>query len=670
MQRLNIFLPGSLEELKSYLWSLPERVWLALKSGEALHLQAQQEDLVWRSYHYLWLFPGQLIRCRDLFGTRSFLLDLMDNVYRPLLAAGRYAPFPVVVYLAIGYNMSCIEIPTRVASHSIVLANYLNALNRWLQDILRYEYLYDPDLGDVQRAKKRRADWVRLNQFIRRAISSKEIGPNLAHLPMDPSVCDNQVLRDQLWHPDAALIPNKEHRPIESRLEESLPPTRQFRSSPEIDAYLSESTLMIDRRFPVEKQRTRAVDETLHKAWQQQTRAVRYYLGRAGIRYLQGQNNQSFPHLSGSEEQALDLVALAGYQAFGKFIPDDYTTMLLERLRLQINDATVMQRAQQSTVEGIARRGSISQVLKWQLTLKDKGGTLGNAYVYDRYLNHHLLYLKRVSQRSQELSLTLLIIIDLSADSFKRVAEDRCYHSLAREVCAHLLQDCYQVLWRIPKLYADAVVLVHNGQRIVWKSGMVLTDGSGTNPAAEDIFLKYIPPWLSDESEFDDPATFFQYMLPPLLDKSIKENLQENIPPLEEQIVDMVNLIRRLRISWLGSLPKNKVVSGGLLPVADILVTVNAPSAPFTNRQIEQNYETLHGLGLLHQLWVLNPGERFSFKRLSSQGDFMEYPFRIEDFQLQRRGKDTKLSVPPVRQAFIHEVLNNLLVLCTGVEVI
>jgi len=656
-------------EFRDYPWSLPERILLALSpESESAH----QEDTVEKSYDYLWLTSGQLQRCAEMFHSRVFLLDLLDRVYRPLLVTGRSAPFPVVVYLAVGYAMREIEIPGTLSRHiklRSVIVNFIVHLNDWLSEILTFDFPRHQTQDEMRRVNLRRANWTALNQFIRRALSPREIGSHAEFL--DPGLSDSQKLRDRLQTVEDNLLNDQQPLLIKNR-------PREFN---DLEEYFSEVEERISRRLPQKRYFLSPEEEIHQRAREQQARAVRYYLSRAGVSGLFSSPTHRAPssipkeniiNSNQAREKLLDLHALAGFQAFGRFYPDERTNLLLKLLRRELTDPTSSYRARESTVDGISRRGTIPQLLKWQMALKDKSQPRGQEYaaVYDRFFHQRMLYLRRVSQRSQELSLTLFFAIDLSAPALQKIANGSRQHSLAREVCAHLLQDCYQVLWQIPKLYADAVIVFHDRCRIVWKSVVVLTEGELEKPIAEDLFLQERPPWLRVGDHFADPSNYFQFILPSLItapkNSGVERRPENN--SLSEQFIETVRTVRKTRIAWLRGMKNGGAAGGGALPMADLLVTVVVPAQPPPPEESRHYFESLHSQGLLHQFWVCNCTDQIQLQHNFAVKAKSGFPSTLHDFQTQKINPDYQ---PPVslRQQFVHTLLEGLLMLCAEAEI-
>lgn len=680
--RLRFFLPDlkNKHEILNYFWSLPDRVWLQSQSGGKYDFsrREEQENDFTRSMFYLWLSPTQFRFCQDVYGT-PFLTGVLDQVFRPLLESGFSAPFPIVVYLTAGYTLGRLDIPREHPSARkwqipTIVNSYINALNVWLEEILRFEYrtrIMENEYGEVT---SRPFNWLHVLQFTRRVLSHQEIGVREEYIVYDASICDSQSLRESLSEGEGTVW------------ETAFATGTAFKKVPspdhDLNMYFRRALEQINCRLPPEAPRGELPDQSIKtKIREQQARAVRFYLGRSAIRQgldlVTGARYDSMLVYTYSDmvyEQLLDLRALAGYQAFGKFEPDEQTKMMLELLRRQMVDVTMIQRARESTVEGLTRRGSFSQILKWQLALKDI--TLPEksrfAHVYDRYLNHHLLYLKRVSERSQEMLLTFLVVIDLSTGSFEKMAEGTRWNSAVREVFAHLLQDSYQIVWRIPKLYVDAVVVIHDGQQILWQTVLTLSEGDAQNPAADDVFLRLLPTYLSSELAFADSATFFQYLVPPLLMQPLEyAPVEAKDQKLAESILNVVMATREKRIFWMrGNRKTTGASSGGLLPSADLLITLlSSPDPGSAPDRPGEEYDIFGSLALTQHFWMLDMDRSKVRMRLSTQGGEYNssYACSLSDFEWQNLINNSQ---PPasIRQAFIHEILSGLQALCIGEE--
>jgi hypothetical protein len=657
--------------LERFLWSLPERVWLHLAKPE--QVVAQEEVLV-RTLAYLWLTPAQLRRCRALYRCeQSFLQEVLEQVYRPLLQGGKSAPFPIVVLLAVGYALGQVAAPSQhdadgvAAEKDLVLADltrFIARLNRWLDTILASND--QPGLTEEERASAEtsRANWPAVRRFVAHALALEEIGV-VGYPHFDPGVCDSSSLYSLLWSSDG-------HSGAENRLLHGLPPVETLARVEEVEVYLSATEQRIEQCLPPETIFRSVEEDEQWRVKQQRTRGLGSYLIRAGVSSSLANTDgewQSAMAPGKSRRQMLDLHALAGYQTFAKFIPDPRTTLLLELLRRQQLDPTMTQRTRESTVEGMTRRGSISQLLKWQLALKDTRLPPGEeySYVYERFFNHKMLYLRRISRQSQDLSLTLLVVIDLSAPSHQFAHHGARVHSILREVCAHLVQDAYQVLWQVPKLFADALIIAHDGNRVVWRSTMVITTGNPSRPIAEDVFLKPLPEWLTPSDGFADPPAYFHF-LPAVL---ISEGRTRGYDDLElgEQIAEIVREARRARMSWVRGM-RTGHAGGAALPIADLLVSLVATATPISAVDAAQRYEAITALGLVHQLWLCDVGERVNLRSISGDAEEWADWSSFVDFQQQNPGHTTNQHPTPLRQAFIQDLLRGLLALCEDAEFI
>jgi hypothetical protein len=548
-----------------------------------------------------------------------------------------------------------------------VLPKFIGHLNRWLDEILSFDYPFGATAEEIAQIETRRANWSALRQFVLRALTPHEIG--LLDVPtLDPTVCDSERVRMGLWSA-------QDESGVEQRLLADLAPTEHALQDQAVDDYLSAMIRLIDRRVPPEHGYRAGEKDQSRKVWIQQCRAIRYYLNRSGVAIIAPVQHDGNSTLTAARSpdraHLLDLHALAGYQTYAKFVPDTHTVLLLELLRRHLIDPTLTQRARESTVEGVARRGSISQVLKWQLALKDdkRPSDEAYAYVYERFFNHKMLYLRRSSRQSQDLVLTLVISIDLSASAHSHASYGARVHSLLREVCAHLVQDCFQVLWQVPNLYADAVIVMHDGRHVVWRTTMVLTTRHSTGPLAEDIFLKGRPEWLTDEDDFADPASYFHF-LPVALTSQARgaetEAVYEDLA-LDEQIAEAVRAAQRARVAWFRGTRMGAAVAGAALPTADLLVSMVASAA---DDDAVSQLDALWELGLMQQAWRCDVGEYVRLSLMASDAEAWGDWSSLLDFQQQRHGLNTAQPRPSsLRQSFLQEVLCALIALCADAEI-
>jgi hypothetical protein len=641
---------------------LLERVWNYLSP---VGLAAQYEREIQASLGYLWLTHDDLHKSRERYQVPWFLLSLLQQVYRRVLTAGQYAPFPVVAYLAVGYTLRQIDVRLtneprgasvpressralqRSRSSPEVVSAFITELNRWLSTALRYERLDDFN----------RHNWLALWQFVHRTLN--EIGPPTA-VRLRPDICDSEWVKAYLIDEIAG---------VEPRLLRGQPPPRKLRESRVTADYLKEMTELIRQRLRAPFKSQSALEEEQRRIEEEQARAIRYYLGRAGVSPMYEATNS--PDAEGgskaflsqarvTRQHLLDFHALAGYQAYGKFIPDTRTNLLLEQLRRQLLEPTIAQRARESTVDGTTRKGKINQVLKWQLALHPE-------YVYERYFNHKLLYLRQVSRKSQNLYFTLLLIIDLAAPSHRQAFHGGRIHGLERETGAHFLQDCYQILYRIPKLYADTLIVLCEGGRILWCSAVELSKGDGQLPdKRNDLFLQDPPIWLRDLSGFSDPSTFFHFLLPMFHPpKSAKDDLGD-------QIVGHIREMRFARAGWYQARNQDRETRVCRLPSADLMVTIYAYPKHSGGTHIPEWYDDLYALALSHQLWMCECGENsIGLFRCGedTQDQLLECHFSAFQEQqaltLGSRGSDA-----PMRQQFVQEVLRALINLCTQLEMV
>ena len=97
-----------------------------------------REEQVRQSFSYAWLAGQDLTACRSRYNVPLFLPSLLQHVYRRILMAGQFVPFPVVIYLAVGYTLGEVHstAPKREDQRDRVAAdvanNFTAELNRWL----------------------------------------------------------------------------------------------------------------------------------------------------------------------------------------------------------------------------------------------------------------------------------------------------------------------------------------------------------------------------------------------------------------------------------------------------------------------------------------------------------------------------------------------------------
>jgi len=674
-----------LNDFQSYPWSIPERLWLLFHPPSESALQEMEISALCRNY--LWLSSAQLRRCAGLYevpAQSSFFLNVLDRVYQPLITNGCFAPFPVIIYLAAGFALRQVDLPDQFKTEfgssrasdqnnrgapPTEIKNFVNGLNLWLSEILSFDLLKNLSFEERQQAEHNRINWLALNQFVRRALSENEIGPQFKKIA--PDIHKSEYFRQELAEAGDS---------VEQRLMKGFTPALRQGLSGEykdsMETYLESMSEKVSRWLPRISAYANPQEQEQRKAQEQQERAVRYYLGRAGVNRARPDasfDEDNLPeNVPYKQEALLDFHALSGYQAFGKFLPDYRTMHLLELLRRQLLDPTATLHSRQSAVEGIARRGNFSQLLKWQLALGEvPDGERDWRYFYDRYFNNQMLYLRRVSQHSENLSLTMVMVIDQSIQSNRQLPNNQRQHSITREVCAQILQDTYQVLWQVPKLFADVMIFAHDGQSLTWQTSLVLADGSGTKPIAEDIFLKEPPPWLIDDPDIADPATFFQFQLPALTSgrRFDPSNFTANTR-IAEKIVDSVRLYRHARIGWLKA--HDQVQSAGILPDSDLLVSVAFPvatAATISNSRISENtrelFEITSALGTVQHKWEFDCLEKIEMKLEGSSSE--KLLCNLDEFRRQIPVSE-KSGNFSIRQYFVQQVLEQLFSLCSEME--
>jgi hypothetical protein len=642
-------------------------LWHLLASGGEIETQ---EEMARASLAYLWLKADQLRRCQRQYHSDSFLLGLLAHVYHPLLAAGHAAPLPIVVYLSVGYSLRTIEIR---GDAPLVVKECQSALNRWLDESLRFEKTHH----------QVRYSWVAIEQFIRRSLA--EIAPELpfwAH----PQLCDSVLVQDYVCDTETKLLCGQKPR----ELYDSLPV-----QTSKIEEYLVALTRKITAVLvPLPRGQT-AMEEQKQRVAEQQAHAVRYYLGRAGVSLVPKQTRASeeSPTAAATQgtprQQLLDFHALAGYQAYGKFLPGARINLLLEQLRRRLLDPDVLQRVSESSIDGTTRRGKLSQVLKWQLALS-KEGEKGLGYVYERYFDHKMLYLRRVSSRSHDLYLTLLVLIDLAPAAYHLTAHGGRRHSLAREACAHILQDCYQILYQVPKLYADAIVIFYEGSRVVWQGAMVLSEGMAERPqgVSEDIFLQDCPRWLDPRLGFADPTTYFHFLMPAFcrsehgeaswygrgtpVRQQRRHTAESGSEELSEQILNCIRSVRLARVAAMRTGGREPASNAGLLSVADLMVTICATAERAASEQkISVILEPLHVLALNHRQWCCECGGQGSDQislRLLDAGTETSVQ-TMASFQRQDPVPGSRLQLS-MRQSVVHDLLHSLHEMCSDQEMV
>jgi hypothetical protein len=617
------------------------------------------EDTLFASFAYLWLAADQLQLCQQAYRCDSFLLEVFQRVYRSLLVAGQPQPFPAVAYLSLGYTFHIIHMRERNRAPAEA-RQCVDALNRWLSESLQYEKVTDQE----------RYNWVALEQFVHRSFAeialaaSRNTGKPSPALcdGMLPAICDSDKLSRKLRDIETQPLTDPYSQDDENIWRRAR---RTTKKTLEALADQINAALMPQPRGKTE------TEKRLHIAADQQAHAVRYYLGRAGVALRIPPSSEATSEREVFQppeprQQILDLHALAGYQTYGRFLPDTQTDLLLEQLRRRRSDPIVTRQSQEASVEGTTRRGRITELLKWQLALPE-------AYRYDRFFNHKMLYLRRISEKSRDIYVTFLLIIDLSAPASLPVLAGSRRHSIAREMGAHFLQDCYQVLYQVPRLYADAIVVMHDGRSVVWEGTLVLADGTQIHPAGvrEDLFLQDRPLWLARYTRFADPATYFHFQLPAL---RCTAQSDDGYPlSIEDQCVDSVRRVRRDRATW-SHLPRSQETAQVIpSPLSDLMVTIAVPARHLSDREIARWLEPMAALALEHRLWACECGVADGVDHQVDLRLFAERPMPWRDWQSLAgfQGQaPTCNSNPPtgLRQTFVQTLLRTLLDLYADVE--
>jgi len=618
-----------------------------------------REETLRTSFAYLWPAADQLRLCRQAYRCDFFLPEVLQRIYRSLLVAGQSPPFPAVAYLAFGYTLHRIYLRDHAPDEA---RQYVNVANRWLSESLQYEKMPD----------RERYNWVALEQFMHRCFSEIALAAsrNSGRPPlpswdwMPPAICDSNKLLKTLADVEARLVADPTQTPF-GRGDEITWRRARLTGGKALAALADQ----ISEALRPQPRGSTAHEEHLRQAAEQQAKAVHYYLGRAGVDPCAGALSRPEYGISSApapREQILDLHALAGYQTYGRFMPDAETQLLLEQLRRRRSDPIVTRQSQEASVEGTTRRGRITQLLKWQLALPEE-------YRYDRFFNNKMLYLKRISEKSRDIYVTFLLIIDLSAPANSPVLEGSRRHSVARETGAHFLQDCYQVLYQVPRLYVDAIVVMHDGQKVVWEGMLLLSDGTQNHPTGvrEDLFLQDRPLWLPEHTAFADPTTYFHFHLP-ALNVALQSRDDDRIP-LEDQCVGAVRRMRRDRA--VGTQLRRTRESTQVMPVAlsDLMVTVVAPASHLSDREAVSWLDPVATLALEHRLWVCECGfadevDRQIDLRLFTERTTLWCDWQsLSDFQRQ---VPTQRSSPPtgLRQAFVQGLLHTLLDLYVDAE--
>lgn len=649
-------------------WSLPDQVWFFLSGGQEAERQEQRliADLA-----HLWLDEGQLRECRRLYGSDlSWLGDLTERVYRPLLVDGRAIPLVAVAQVGIGYTLRRVAIPPALDGHAseelaAAMRTWIAQLNRWLGQQPTLDQMREVSPTERIVSRRQRATWVGLRTFIERSLSQRAISGS-GYPALLPRACDGTSLRN-------ALCAAENVDGVEQRLLRGLPPMATSGDGEVVAKYLISAADSIRLRWPPHLTVAGGEEAQMLALAAQRQEASWYYRGRAT--HSTKQQDTSTPAVADGQaamgrRRILDMHALSGFQAYGTFSPDGQLSRALDLLRRRQIDPTVTRRSRESTIDGIARRGAISQLLKWQLALSNEGPDVppgqSHAYLYDRYFNRKLLYLQRVSRQSQELAMTLLITLDLSGASHRRMPDGSRVHSVLREVCAHLAQDSYQVLSQVPKLFADLVLVLHDGANVCWRSSQVIAaDGV---PSAGDLFLKPLPSWLNSDEEFDDPATFFQFLPQRLLAGQAITNDNGQLPSLEEQIANSVRAARRARLMWLRS-SKGGATAAALLPTADLLVSITAVPGPTDQSAGGTSLDGLGSLGLTHLPWLCVADEQVELRRPSAASTIDTYYSSLDEFRKLQPGRNPAQQRPvPLRQLFVDSVVHELRSLSNSME--
>jgi hypothetical protein len=463
---------------------------------------------------------------------------------------------------------------------------------------------------------------------------------------MDARVCQSEKVRGDLWR-------SNHGRALEQRLLAGLPPVAQpYRDPQGVSRLLEDMGSRILAQISQVPEHESPPERDRRLAVQHQTRAIRYYLGRAGIRRLLGAGTRASAYL-------LDLHALSGYQAHGRFVPDSATHQLMALLRRTRSDPDTIQQSRESAVEGITRRGAVSQLLKWQLALP-------RALVYERYVNRKLLYHRRVSQRSQDLSVTLVFAVDVTANAARPTAHGARVHSLGREICAHLVQDCHQALWHIPRLFIDAILVMHDQEHLVWKTALALSDGDRKRPVADDLFLRELPAWADEALGLDDPATFFQFVLPALTTPAGVGSGRRHRAGAVAQTIELVGQVRRARLAWLRQTGREAANQA-----TDFVVTTQVVLDGKEGRVAARSWQELRTLALRDAFWACVAADRIELERFEHGRSRAQLSCELTAFQQMlpaapRIGDRERPA--PLRQWFVQDLLRSLVSLCTEVE--
>jgi hypothetical protein len=606
------------------------------------------EEDVRQSFVYIWLEKSDLTKCQKFLSPGpDFLIYLFQQIYRQILIAGRMVTFPIIVYLAVGYLRRQVTLISHDNYPSVdddvleafrIAEKFAGKLNKWLEKVLQYEQEKDPDVRNALRH-----NWKALEQFLLYALH--EIGPELSarQIHIDPSLCDSSAIRDYIDDKDTGLKHSwlQGKYPIPGAFSELNTLKQMSEMVERINRYIQLSET--DKRLSVERE---------------QEHAIRYYLSRAGITEMALNNKNGSNRF---RQHLLDLHALAGYQAYGQFIPDAKTTLFVEQLRRRLLEPTQTQRSHESTVDGVTRRGTITQVLKWQLALKEP------AIIYERYFNHKMLYLRRINRKSQDLYATLLVIVDLDEFANQRAFHGGRVHSIEREVVAHLVQDCYQMFAQVPKLNVDVFIVVCHNKCVIWHTMLVLSDGTGKYPAnTNDVFLQHRPPGdvMAKQSGVADPATFFHFLLPTF-------ELRQSAPgELEQWIEKNIRSVRHERAKRIKQ-DKTSELTTDALAIADLMVTLFVGSMDRIQLDESSFHSRMASLGLFSRSWEIGcNSHKVSLFQGGKSGKKLECD--LDAFQKQTPlviGTTPNLLQASIRQQFVQEFLLALIESCSQVEI-
>ncbi len=645
------------------LWSFPDRLWLRW------HAPRNHESKIINCYPYLCIDPVQMRECRDLYGpfaeSESFLLALLDNSYRPLLEEGYAIPFAMVFHLAVGYTFGQVTFSPLLeeklsktnrnqGGETHLFVKYIEQLNFWLRDSQDPRFAPEKANQDrftdeeIAQLRKRRANWVSLNGFIRLMFSNSDLGDE--NFRIDPQVCDSNKVRENLF--SRAIL----GRGVEPRLVKGYFPTPSFVEYKLLEKYFSKVSEKLAHLSQTSNE-NKPQEILLSKVKRRST----LYLERAGrtrdesvsddLREMDLENISSF-----ITEQQIDLRALANYQMYGKFDAVTESEQLAEWLYYRANDPEVVHQTRESTVDGITRRGQLYQALKWQLGLPEP-------VVYERFFNNKMLYMKRISSKTQQTRITLLFLIDIS-DSIWGYTSTYTLRpsSIFKEVCAYFAQDFYHKLWQIPQLYANAVFIFYADSHVVWRSVVTLTEGNLQRPIPDDLFLLSPPHWLrayETKEPFKDPPTYFQWLTPQWLPAS-----WENEASLLDQVEETLDDVESAYKMWY----RNK--TGSRRTNTDLLITVTAAESDSSDLP---DFELLGRFGTIHHLWNVTYQPSDHKIGLKPINDFTskcahEVNQDLNDFRSRPNQSDADAISHSLRDCLLLNALSALTVLHSSME--